>query len=295
MTPSKNIADLLEIMRRLRTPGSGCPWDLEQSFRTIAPYAIEEAHEVVDAIERSDYDDLADELGDLLLQVVFHARMAEELNLFDFGDVVERITAKMIRRHPHVFARTSELGAKDVALAWSQIKAQEKADRARRRGETDAQAPAGFLDAGPSALPALSQAVKLQARASTVGFDWRDAVKVLDKIREETDEIEQALARGSHAEIEDEIGDLFFALANFARHLDIDPEQATRGSNRKFIRRFGHIEQSLAAGGRKLGDARLDEMDALWNEAKALEKKAADSSTSLRGATAKKHSRSHEN
>jgi ATP diphosphatase len=275
MTPSKNIADLLEIMRRLRTPGSGCPWDLAQDFRSIAPYALEEAHEVVDAIERSDYEDLADELGDLLLQVVFHSQMAAEIGHFDFGNVVEKITAKMIRRHPHVFSKPSDMDSEDVEKNWSMIKLREKEERAKRRGEPTHAGAEGFLGEAPSSLPALSRAVQLQSRASSVGFDWRDAAKVLEKIREETDEIEVALVRGDRAEIEDEIGDLFFALANLARHLSIDPEQAVRGSNRKFVRRFNYIERCIVQDGRKLGEATLEEMDVLWDQAKAQEKTAS--------------------
>jgi nucleoside triphosphate diphosphatase len=265
MKPSKTIADLLEIMARLRTPGSGCPWDLEQNFRTIVPYTIEEAYEVADAIEREDFDDLADELGDLLLQVVFHARLAQEEGKFDFGDVVERITAKMIRRHPHVFGGADASSSADVRVVWAQIKAEEK------RNRPQSQVPASFLDGAPGALPALTRAVKLQSRASEIGFDWNDARKVLDKVYEETREIEGALASADRRAIEEEIGDLFFALANLARHLDVDPEQATRGANAKFMRRFGHIERGLAARGQRLGEASLEEMDALWDEAKRRE------------------------
>ena len=267
MNPSDQIADLLRIMARLRTPGSGCPWDLEQDFRSIAPYTIEEAYEVADAIERNDLDDLADELGDLLLQVVFHARMAEERDAFAFGDVVQRITAKMIRRHPHVFGEGKEATATEIRASWTTIKAREKAMRAARRNEQPSSSCV-FFDDVPTALPALTRAVKLQARASTVGFDWRDPRKVLDKIREETREINDALETGDRGQIEAEIGDLFFTLANLARHVEVDPETATRAANAKFVRRFGFIERGLAHRGKTLDDADLKEMDELWEQAK---------------------------
>jgi len=271
MTPSRDISRLIEIMTTLRTPGSGCPWDLEQNFATIAPYTIEEAYEVADAIARGDLDDLRDELGDLLLQVVFHARMAEEQNAFSFGDVVEAITAKMIRRHPHVFAdKDGRLTPSDVKGAWDRIKADEKAERAARRRQ-DEPAHKSLLTGVKAGQPALSRAMELQRKASSVGFDWNDPRAVLHKIREEADEIEAALDRGDANELAAETGDLLFALVNLARHVGADPDMALRGTNAKFERRFGYIERALAARGRSLEGASLAEMDALWNEAKAKE------------------------
>ena len=268
MTPSRDISRLLQIMAALRTPVTGCPWDLEQDFATIAPYTIEEAYEVVDAIARGDLDDLREELGDLLLQVVYHARMAEEQNAFAFGDVVEAITRKLIRRHPHVFAdKDGNIAPAGVKSAWERIKAEEKAERAARRPpeETTHQSLLSGVKAGQ---PALTRAMALQRKASTVGFDWNDPRAVLAKIREEADEIEAALERGSADELAEETGDLLFALVNLARHVGADPESALRGTNAKFERRFAYIEHALAAKGRSLEDATLEEMDALWNEAK---------------------------
>jgi nucleoside triphosphate diphosphatase len=275
MTPSRDISRLLEIMATLRTPGSGCPWDLEQDFASIAPYTIEEAYEVADAIARSDLDDLRDELGDLLLQVVFHARMAEEQNAFSFGDVVDAITRKMIRRHPHVFAdKDGRLTPADVKGAWDRIKAEEKAERAARRPSADR--PRKSLLSGVKAgQPALTRAMELQRKASSVGFDWNDPRAVLHKIREEVDEIEAALDRRDADELEGETGDLLFAAVNLARHVGADPDQALRATNAKFERRFGYIEQELEAQGRSLESASLTEMDALWNEAKRKEKNAS--------------------
>jgi len=281
MTPSRDISRLIEIMTTLRTPGSGCPWDLEQNFATIAPYTIEEAYEVADAIARGDLGDLRDELGDLLLQVVFHARMAEEQNAFSFGDVVEAITAKMIRRHPHVFAdhvfadhvfadKDGRLTPSDVKGAWDRIKAEEKAERAARRPRQDP-THKSLLSGVKAGQPALSRAMELQRKASSVGFDWNDPRAVLHKIREEADEIEAALDRGDADELAAETGDLLFALVNLARHVGADPDMALRGTNAKFERRFGYIERALAAAGRSLEGASLAEMDALWNEAKGEE------------------------
>jgi len=271
MTPSRDIARLIEIMARLRTPVTGCPWDLEQDFATIAPYTIEEAFEVAEAIARSDLDDLREELGDLLLQVVFHARIAEERGAFGFGDVVEGITAKMIRRHPHVFADADgNIAPSHVEGVWDRIKAEEKAERAARRGLSDH--PSSSALAGVKAgQPALSRAMELQRKASKVGFDWNDPRAVLAKIREETDEIEAALDAGDQAHITEETGDLLFALVNLARHANADPEMALRGANAKFERRFAYIEQALAAQGKAAQDATLAEMDALWDEAKRAE------------------------
>ena len=271
MTPSRDISGLLDIMAQLRTPGSGCPWDLEQDFSTIAPYTIEEAYEVADAITRGDLDDLRDELGDLLLQVVFHARMAEEKGAFAFGDVVEAITRKMIRRHPHVFADAGgKLTPADVKGAWDRIKAEEKAERAARRPEGET-SPKPLLASVKAGQPALIRAMQLQRKASSVGFDWNDPRAVLHKIREEADEIEAALDRGDADELAEETGDLLFALVNLARHVGADPEGALRGTNAKFERRFAYIERALAAQSRSLESASLEEMDALWNEAKESE------------------------
>ena len=266
--PSRDISRLIEIMAALRTPGSGCPWDLEQSFRTIAPYTLEEAYEVADAIARNDLAGLKDELGDLLLQVVFHARMAQEQGAFDFPDVVETITTKLIRRHPHVFAGADGKTAKAVEGLWERIKAEEKAER----GE----APHTGALAGVSVgLPALTRALKLQSKAGRVGFDWNNPRAVLAKIREEADEIEAELDRGDKAAMAAEAGDLLFAVVNLARHLDADPEGVLRETNLKFERRFAAIERALAARGKTPKDASLAEMDALWNEAKAAEKAAS--------------------
>jgi len=266
MTPSRDIGRLLAIMAALRTPKTGCPWDLEQNFATIAPYTLEEAYEVADAIARDDLTDLKEELGDLLLQVIFHARMAEELGAFDFGDVVEVLTAKLIRRHPHVFGDEGSQTPQAVEGLWERIKAQEKQAKAARDGAENAGALAGV----PVGLPALTRALKLQAKASKVGFDWNDPRAVLHKIREEADEIEAALD-GNAADAAGEVGDLLFAAVNLARHLRADPEAVLRGTNRKFERRFAAIEQALAADGKKPQDATLAEMDALWDAAKARE------------------------
>ena len=266
MTPSRDIGRLIEIMASLRTPQSGCPWDLAQNFATIAPYTLEEAYEVADAIARNDLADLKDELGDLLLQVVFHARMAEEQDAFDFGDVVQAITEKLIRRHPHVFGDERSEDPRSVEGLWERIKAQEKAARGRS-GDLGQE---GALAGVPVALPALTRALKLQAKAGAVGFDWNDPRAVLRKIREETDEIEAALD-GDPTAAAAEIGDLMFAAVNLARHLRADPEALLRQTNRKFERRFAAIERALAERGKAPQDATLAEMDALWDEAKAQE------------------------
>jgi ATP diphosphatase len=254
LRPSRDIAVLLEVMKRLR---ESCPWDRVQTFDTIAPYTIEEAYEVASAIADKDMKALPGELGDLLFQVVFHARMAEEAGLFDFGDVVEAVTAKMIRRHPHVFgddeAKATAAAQKDF---WEKLKESERT----QSGQT------GLLDDVASALPALTRAEKLQRRASTVGFDWNNAHLVLDKIAEEAREVLDAT---SQDEREEEIGDLLFVVANLARHLKVDPEAALRAANAKFTRRFRHIEAALAAKGVTPGGASLEEMEALWLEAKA--------------------------
>jgi ATP diphosphatase len=268
MTPSRDIARLLEIMAALRTPGTGCPWDLEQTFDSIAPYTIEEAYEVADAIARSDLDDLRDELGDLLLQVVFHARMAQEQGVFDFADVVEALTAKLLRRHPHVFGKARGLTPKAVEGLWERIKAEERSQKAN---DLSGEEGAGALAGVPVGLPALSRALKLQAKAGNVGFDWNDPRAVLAKIREEADEIEHELAAGNRTTAAAEIGDLLFAVVNLARHLDVDPEATLRATNYKFERRFAAIERALADRGKTPQAATLEEMDELWNEAKAAE------------------------
>ncbi len=272
MTPSRDISRLIEIMAALRTPKTGCPWDLEQNFATIAPYTLEEAYEVADAIARDDLADLQDELGDLLLQVVFHARMAQEQSAFDFGDVVEAITTKLIRRHPHVFGDKRAKDPNSVKGLWEEIKAQEKQAKNRAKDQATAGKPAheSALAGVPVALPALTRALKLQAKASRVGFDWNDPRAVLRKIREEADEIETALDDGK-ADAPAEVGDLLFAAVNLARHLDADPEALLRATNQKFERRFGEIERVLSARGKAPQHATLAEMDALWEEAKAQE------------------------
>ncbi len=310
MTPSRDIARLIEIMAALRAPKSGCPWDLEQTFETIVPYTLEEAFEVADAIERKDLGDLKDELGDLLLQVVYHARMAEEVGAFSFGDIVEGITKKMIRRHPHVFGDETAHHASDVNTLWDRIKAEEKAEKA-------VDVKTSILADIPAGLPGLSRAIKLQNKAAKVGFDWPGLIPVFEKVKEELAEFEEVAmpvspsphalhshgarvrVRGSHeseqaaaprpdplpakgrgegneAAIKEEFGDLLFVLANVARHLKIDPEACLRGANQKFIRRFGHIETRLAEKGSSPAQSSLEEMDQLWDEAKFLEKFEAE-------------------
>jgi len=259
MTNPKNIDALLDIMRRLRDPKGGCPWDIEQNFETIAPYTIEEAYEVAGAIEDKDWPGLKEELGDLLLQVVYHARIAEERGLFDFADVVTAISSKMIARHPHVFGDAVVENAAAQTIAWEEIKRRERAAKPTK----------GLLDDVTRALPALLRAEKLQKRAGSVGFDWESAPKVVEKIAEEAGEIAEAQAAGAGPEkIEEEVGDLLFAVANLARHLKVDPEKALRSANAKFVRRFRAIEAGLAARGKTPAQASLDEMEALWVEAK---------------------------
>jgi ATP diphosphatase len=273
MTPSRDIGRLIEIMAALRTPGSGCPWDLAQNFASIAPYTIEEAYEVADAIGRGDFVDLKDELGDLLLQVVFHARMAQEQDKFDFGAVVEAITAKMLRRHPHVFGEAQGLSPEAVEGLWHRIKQEEKAARAAAHGGV-VEERTGALAGVPTAFPALTRALKLQEKASRVGFDWNDPKAVLDKIREETEEVAQAMSAGDTAHATEEVGDLLFVVVNLARHLGADPERALRETNLKFERRFSFIERALAAQGKTPEQSSLAEMDALWDEAKQAERTA---------------------
>jgi ATP diphosphatase len=276
MQPSRDISRLNEIMAALRTPETGCPWDLEQTFATIAPYTLEEAYEVADAIERGDVANLREELGDLLLQVVFHARMAEEQGRFDFGDVVDAITRKLIRRHPHVFGDARDLSSDEVKALWGRVKADEKRERAeaRRAAGMPAEEATGALAGVPLALPALTRALKLQEKAGKVGFDWNDPRAVLAKLREEIDEVEAELDANDAELVAGEVGDLLFAVANLARHLKVDPETALRGANAKFERRFAHIESRLGEAGRAPADATLDEMEALWSEAKQRERRA---------------------
>ncbi|MBO0125338.1 nucleoside triphosphate pyrophosphohydrolase [Agrobacterium tumefaciens] len=274
MEASKDISRLIEIMVALRQPETGCPWDVVQTFETIKPYTIEEAYEVADAIERKDMDDLCEELGDLLLQVVFHARMAEERGEFAFGDVVHAVTSKMIRRHPHVFAVSDADTPDSVKLQWDQIKAEEKRERAERRarrGITE-DFKAGFLGGVQRSQPALTEALKLQEQAARVGFDWSDPAPILDKIEEEIAELREALAEGKPEKVSDELGDLIFALVNIGRHVKADPENALRGTNTKFRRRFNHIETSLKENGETLEDADLERMEDLWQAAKRIER-----------------------
>ncbi|MBV9566522.1 MAG: nucleoside triphosphate pyrophosphohydrolase [Hyphomicrobiales bacterium] len=260
-TPSRNIETLLAIMAALRDENSGCPWDVAQSFASIARYTIEEAYEVADAITQGNMRELREELGDLLLQVVFHAQMGREAGLFDFGDVVQAITEKLIRRHPHVFA--DERGAKldDVNVTWERIKREEKARKKAKQ-------PESLLDDIALALPGLTRAEKLQSRAARVGFDWTTPQPIIAKLREELAECEAALATGNEAAVTDEIGDLLFTVANLARRLGIDPEAAARGANAKFERRFRAMEADASAHGRDMKAMSLDELEALWVAAK---------------------------
>lgn len=260
-TPGGDIRRLLEIMARLRDPETGCPWDVEQTFASIARYTLEEAHEVVDAIEREDWAELRGELGDLLLQTVFHARMAEEAGLFGFSDVVAAISDKMVARHPHVFGDESrDKTAEQQTVDWEALKARERGARAR------------VLDGVALALPALTRAVKLQNRAARVGFDWPSTEEVLDKLTEEAREVVEARETLTQDEVSEEIGDLLFVMANLARHLKVDPEAALRAANQKFTRRFARIEDWLTEAGKTPDQSDLAEMDALWNRAKAEEK-----------------------
>ena len=262
-----DISRLLEIMAALRTPGTGCPWDLQQDFASIAPYTIEEAYEVADAIARGDLTDLREELGDLLLQVIFHARMAQEQGAFAFADVVATLTDKLVRRHPHVFGEARGLTPGAVESLWERIKSQERKEKPGRDEGGE-----GALAGVPVTLPALTRALKLQIKAARVGFDWNDPLAVLAKIAEEADEIEAEIANGDRTAAQAEVGDLLFAVVNLARHLGIDPETALRGSNRKFERRFAAVEQALAARGKTPAQATLTEMEELWTAAKTAER-----------------------
>ncbi len=255
------IDALLEVMRALRDPQTGCPWDREQSFETIAPYTIEESYEVADAIERRDMRDLKEELGDLLFQVVFHARIAEEQGLFNFGDVAKGMADKLVRRHPHVFGEVTHRTADEQTVAWEEIKAEE------RKGKDKA----GVLDDVPVGLPALTRAAKLTKRAARVGFDWPSVHEVLDKLDEETAELKHEIAAGDVDKAKGELGDLLFVMANLARKLDVEPEDALRLTNRKFVRRFSAIEAALKQDGRTPDQSTLEEMDAIWNRVKRAE------------------------
>jgi MazG family protein len=275
-TKRHTLDDLIAVMARLRDPDSGCPWDLKQNFSTISPYTIEEAYEVADAIARDDLDALKDELGDLLLQVVYHAQVASEQSRFDFSDVADAITRKIIRRHPYVFADASLRDEFLTANLWERIKSEEKAER----GESASSASSSHLDDVPLALPALTRAVKLQKRAAEVGFDWPSVAPVLAKAEEEIGELKEAIGAQDDApgetrstKVREEFGDFLFVMANLARHLKVDPEAALREANAKFVRRFKSIEQALAKDGRACEDATLEEMDALWDEAKEAERK----------------------
>ncbi len=261
--PNGGMPRLLEIMRRLRDPDTGCPWDIEQDFNSIAPYTIEEAYEVADAIARSDWGELEGELGDLLLQTVYHTQMGSEAGHFTFDGVVKAIADKMVARHPHVFGDESrDKSAEQQTADWEKIKAAERAGKAQTRA----------LDGVAAGLPALTRAVKLQKRAARVGFDWPDTSNVIDKIVEEAGELVEARDTMTQTEVEEEFGDLLFVVANLARHLDIDPEAALRGTNAKFTRRFNAVEDALAAKGKTPADSDLAEMDGLWDQVKAAEK-----------------------
>jgi ATP diphosphatase len=279
MKPSSDLSRLLEIMAALRNPDTGCPWDQEQDFASIAPYTIEEAYEVVDAIERGDFADVKDELGDLLLQVVFHSQMAAEKGLFAFPDVVEAITTKLIRRHPHVFGDAGDLSPEEVKILWDEIKQDEKARRREDRERMGLMPEAhetGFLSGIPTGLPALTRAQKLTMKAAKVGFDWPESAQVIDKIHEELEEVKEAASSGDRSRIEDEIGDLLFSVTNLARHYGIDSETALRRTNAKFERRFRSVENALKGQKKSLEQASLEEMEKLWVEAKMTEREPPD-------------------
>lgn len=269
MEPSRRIERLIEIMAALRDPVTGCPWDQAQTFETVAPHTLEEAYEVIDAIERGDMADLKDELGDLLLQVAYHARIAEEAGAFAFDDVVESITGKMIRRHPHVFAGADHVEGEAVNGAWERIKANERDSRGSHLS-----AASGTLDHVANALPALTRAAKLQRRASTVGFDWTNGIEVLEKIREETRELEAEMTADppDQAGLEDELGDLLFTIVNLARHLELDPERSLRRAGIKFEQRFRALEKSVVDSGRTMKAVAAAELEEGWDTIKAAER-----------------------
>jgi ATP diphosphatase len=269
-----SLEDLLHLMNRLRDPQYGCPWDIKQTYASIVPHTLEEAYEVADAIERGDFDHLQGELGDLLFQVVYYSQLAQEEGRFEFAGVIDSITRKLIRRHPHVFPTGDlyapldipQLSEEQVKTRWEQIKAEERAEK------SDAPEQLSLLDDVPTALPSLSRAAKLQKRVSQVGFDWPAALPVVDNVREELDEVLEAMADNDAVAIADEVGDLLFAAVNLARHLKVDPETALRGANAKFERRFRFIEQALRDTRQSMEDCTLEELDALWGEAKRQEK-----------------------
>lgn len=267
MEPSRDLARLLEIMAALRNPVGGCPWDLEQDFASIRHYTIEEAYEVADAIERQDFDDLREELGDLLLQPVYHAQMASERGLFDIGDVIYAITEKLIRRHPHVFGEEAARNAGGAKAKWDEVKAAERAKKAARKAETNS-----ILDDVANTLPALARAEKLSKRAASVQFDWPDWRETLDKVTEELGEVAEAAGAEDKAKVHEELGDLLFAAANLARKLGVDPEAALRDANVKFDRRFRYVEARAADDGVALGDAGLARLDGYWNEIRQRER-----------------------
>ncbi len=273
MQPSRDISRLLEIMAALRNPDGGCPWDLEQDFMSVRYAAVEEAYEVADMIETGDFEHLCEELGDLLLQPVFHAQLAKEQGLFDFGDVVESITNKLIRRHPHVFGDASANAAAEVLVRWEEIKAGERAEKAKRNGEAT---PPSLLDDVPRALPALIRAAKLDKRAARNGFDWPNADAVIAKVHEELNEVSEAAHAGASDKIHEEVGDLLFAVASLARHLGVEPEVALADANLKFTRRFHHIESRCRDEGLAVSDAGMDKLDAFWNEIRARENGAVE-------------------
>ncbi|WP_417308792.1 nucleoside triphosphate pyrophosphohydrolase [Devosia sp.] len=273
MTPSRDLSRLLEIMAALRNPDGGCPWDIEQDFSTIKNYTIEEAYEVADAIEREDYDDLREELGDLLLQPVYHAQMARERGLFEIGDVIYAVTEKLIRRHPHVFGEEAARNAGGAKAKWEEVKADERARKAAKKG----QAKASLLDDVPYALPALMRAEKLTKRAAKVGFDWPSWRETADKVQEEFAEVEAAVTENQpQAAVTEEIGDLLFATVNLARQLGVDPEAALRDANLKFSRRFQYVEARAAKDGVAMEDAGLERLDGYWNEIRAADKSGGD-------------------
>jgi len=255
----EKFQQLVEIMSRLRAPG-GCPWDREQTFDTIKPFTLEETYEVLDAIDRRDWKDLAEELGDFLLQAVFYAQMASEENLFQIGDTLDAVNSKLVRRHPHVFGDATAQTAGDVKRIWGEVKSAEKKEKGREEE--------GLLNPVPRALPALVEAQQIASRAAAVGFDWENPEQVIEKLHEELGELDEARRLASQDELENEIGDLLFVLVNLARFMKVDPEQALRRTNRKFRERFGYIERKLAERGKTLAASNIEEMEALWQEAK---------------------------
>ncbi|CAM1649150.1 MULTISPECIES: nucleoside triphosphate pyrophosphohydrolase [Bartonella] len=274
MEPSKNINRLIEIMKSLRDPETGCPWDKEQNLKTIVPYTVEEVYEVADAIDRDDKYDLCEELGDLLLQVVYYARIAEEEGSFDFGDVVYAITKKMIRRHPHVFGTAEQKERGLIKGEWERIKKEEKAERLEKRNKAGLpdDTKKGYLATVKTAQPPEKEAIALQERAAQTGFDWVRPEPVFEKIDEELSELEEALQTGEKKNIEDEFGDVYFTVLNLARTLDISPENALKKANKKFRYRFNFIENALAKQNKTLSDANLEEMEKFWNEAKLVKR-----------------------